>query len=124
MTENGLTKLSEAISKDILAKYELIQVSDQVMSAMADSESPQGIIALCSTKSLKLKDLWQRKPSKIAFFWQIQGPVFTIRYLDFPMFYRSIRRRYPRQTVPEIESGDCDTMNFAHSDHTHHLCGK
>jgi len=74
VTENGLTKLSETISKDILAKYELIQVSDQVMSAMADSESPQGIIALCSTKSLKLKDLWQRKPSKIAFFWQIQDP--------------------------------------------------
>jgi TrmH family RNA methyltransferase len=44
------------------------------MSAMADSESPQGIIALCSTKSLKLKDLWQRKPNKIAFFWQIQDP--------------------------------------------------
>jgi len=74
VTENGLTKLSEAMNKDILAKYEVIQVSDQVMSAMADSESPQGIIALCSTKSLKLKDLWQRKPSKIAFFWQIQDP--------------------------------------------------
>jgi len=55
VTENGLTKLSEAMNKDILAKYEVIQVSDQVMSAMADSESPQGIIALCSTKSLKLR---------------------------------------------------------------------
>jgi TrmH family RNA methyltransferase len=44
------------------------------MSAMADSESPQGIIALCSTKTLKLQDLWQSKPKKIAFFWQIQDP--------------------------------------------------
>jgi TrmH family RNA methyltransferase len=44
------------------------------MNAMADSESPQGIIALCSTKTLKLQDLWQAKPKKIAFFWQIQDP--------------------------------------------------
>ena len=68
VTENGLSKLSENVSKETLVNCELIQVSDQVMSAMADSESPQGIIALCSTKSLKLKDLWQRKPNKIAFF--------------------------------------------------------
>jgi TrmH family RNA methyltransferase len=74
VTENGLSKLSDNVSKETLVNYELIQVSDQVMSAMADSESPQGIIALCSTKSLKLKDLWQRKPNKIAFFWQIQDP--------------------------------------------------
>jgi RNA methyltransferase, TrmH family len=41
---------------------------------MADSESPQGILALCSTKSLKMSDLWQLKPKRIAFFWQIQDP--------------------------------------------------
>jgi TrmH family RNA methyltransferase len=44
------------------------------MNSMADSESPQGIIALCSTKTLKLQDLWQSKPKKIAVFWQIQDP--------------------------------------------------
>jgi TrmH family RNA methyltransferase len=49
-------------------------VSDQVMNAMADSESPQGIIALVSTKTLKVQDLWKLMPKKIAFFWQIQDP--------------------------------------------------
>ncbi len=74
VTEDGLTKLSSEISEEVLSKYELITVSDQVMKAMADSESPQGILALCSTKSLKLKDLWQMSPRKIAYFWQIQDP--------------------------------------------------
>lgn len=74
VSENGFTKLSKAVTQEVLTQHEVIQVSDQVMSAMADSESPQGIIALCSTKSLKIKDLWEREPKKIAFFWQIQDP--------------------------------------------------
>jgi TrmH family RNA methyltransferase len=74
VTESGMNKLATSVDSKILDKYEVILVSDQVMNAMADSESPQGIIALCSTKTLKLKDLWQSKPKKIAFFWQIQDP--------------------------------------------------
>jgi len=53
---------------------DIVEVSEQVMNAMADSQTPQGILALCSTKSLKLSDLWKLEPKKIAFFWQIQDP--------------------------------------------------
>jgi TrmH family RNA methyltransferase len=74
VTESGMSKISSSVDSAVLDKHEVILVSDQVMSAMADSESPQGIIALCSTKTLKLQDLWQSKPKKIAFFWQIQDP--------------------------------------------------
>lgn len=74
VTESGLLKLQQEISSANLEKYKLIMVSDQVMTAMADSESPQGIIALCSSKSSKLSDLWASKPNKIAYFWQIQDP--------------------------------------------------
>jgi TrmH family RNA methyltransferase len=74
VTESGLAKLSEKIDQVTLSKSEVILVSDQVMNAMADAESPQGILALCSTKSLKLKDLWAMKPKRVAFFWQIQDP--------------------------------------------------
>lgn len=74
VTESGMKKLTEVVDSSVLSKHEVILVSDQVMNAMADSESPQGIIALCSTKSLKLQDLWDSKPKKIAFFWQIQDP--------------------------------------------------
>jgi len=74
VTSNGFSKLQSEIEADLLNGYEIIQVSDQVMNAMADSQSPQGILALCSTKSLKLGDLWASKPVKVAFFWQIQDP--------------------------------------------------
>ena len=74
VTESGMSKLAASLDAAVLDKHEVIMVSDQVMNAMADSESPQGIIALCSTKTLRLQDLWQSKPKKIAFFWQIQDP--------------------------------------------------
>ena len=74
VTEVGLNKLSSAIGQQVLEGLDIVEVSEQVMNAMADSQTPQGILALCSTKSLKLSDLWKLEPKKIAFFWQIQDP--------------------------------------------------
>jgi TrmH family RNA methyltransferase len=74
LTGSGLQKISSEIDLDALDNIEIFEVTDQVMKEMADSESPQGILALCSSKSLKLSDLWNLKPTKIAYFWQIQDP--------------------------------------------------
>jgi TrmH family RNA methyltransferase len=74
LTGSGLQKISSEIKLDGLDNIEIFEVTDQVMKEMADSESPQGILALCSSKSLKLPDLWKLKPTKIAYFWQIQDP--------------------------------------------------
>ena len=74
LTPDGLEKISAEFELTKLNQIEIFEVSNQVMDAMADAESPQGILALCSTKSLKITDLWEMKPKKIAFFWQIQDP--------------------------------------------------
>ena len=74
LTEAGEKKLSAEIDLKSIDNVEIFEVSDQVMKEMADSESPQGILALCSSKSLKLSDLWRLQPKKIAYFWQIQDP--------------------------------------------------
>ena len=74
LTETGVKKLSAEIDLKSLDNVEIFEVTDQVMKEMADSESPQGILALCSSKSLKLPDLWRSQPKKIAYFWQIQDP--------------------------------------------------
>ena len=74
LTETGVKKLSAEIDLKSLDNVEIFEVTDQVMKEMADSESPQGILALCSSKSLKLPDLWRLQPKKIAYFWQIQDP--------------------------------------------------
>lgn len=74
LTQGGLLKLSSEIDLTALDHVEIFETSDQVMNEMADSQSPQGILALCSTKSLKIEDLWRTQPGKIAYFWQIQDP--------------------------------------------------
>jgi len=74
LTDDGLKKLESEMDLAGISNIEIFEVTDQVMNEMADSQSPQGILALCSTKSLKVEDLWKLRPTKIAFFWQIQDP--------------------------------------------------
>jgi TrmH family RNA methyltransferase len=74
VTDAGLNKLKSVVDESVLRKNELVLVSDPVMKAMADSETPQGILALCSINHRTLQELWNLKPKKIAFFWQIQDP--------------------------------------------------
>lgn len=74
VTQSGLSILRDEIPTELFSQLDLIEVTDQVMNSMADSETPQGILALCSTKMLKIDDLWSKVPKKIAFFWQIQDP--------------------------------------------------
>ena len=74
LTDLGHAKLVQAVGQELLNKFEVIKVSDQVMNSMADSKTPQGILALASTNSLGLRQLWDIKPKRIAFFWQMQDP--------------------------------------------------
>ena len=74
LTDLGHTKLVQAAGQELLDKFEVIKVTDQVMNSMADSQTPQGILALASTKSFGLKQLWEITPKRIASFWQMQDP--------------------------------------------------
>ena len=74
LTESGLEKLRKEFSQEILARYEIIMVSDQVMSAMADTQSPQGILALCKYLPTDLARFAENSLLKVAYFWQIQDP--------------------------------------------------
>ena len=74
VTASGLEKLQEVISAQVLAATEIHPVTDEVMSAMAETESPQGILALCSYSDFTLYKLGQLNPTKLAYFWEIQDP--------------------------------------------------
>ena len=74
LTEAGEEKARQEFGDQLVDAQEIIPVSDSVMSAMADTESPQGILALCKYKALSLDDFLQSKPVRLAFFWQIQDP--------------------------------------------------
>ncbi len=59
-----------------ISNSELFQVSDEVMRAMADTVTPQGVLAIVRKKRLDFK-YWlskQSKPFTLAYFWQIQDP--------------------------------------------------
>ena len=67
-TATGIERLGSFVHDN------LIEVSDQVMKAMTDTVSPQGIIALARLKRKSLSDLADIKYGKFAYFWQIQDP--------------------------------------------------
>lgn len=74
LTDSGLEKLRAEFSQEILGRQEIIMVSDQVMSAMADTQSPQGILALCKYLPSDISRFGDTVLTKVAYFWQIQDP--------------------------------------------------
>ena len=74
LTDSGLEKLRSDFSQEILDRHEIIMVSDQVMSAMADTQSPQGILALCKYLPSDISRFGDTVLTKVAYFWQIQDP--------------------------------------------------
>ncbi len=74
VTESGLAKLTAEVAPSILEKVEIFSVTDAVMNAMAETENPQGILALCSYTEFTLYKLAQLQPKRLAYFWEIQDP--------------------------------------------------
>jgi TrmH family RNA methyltransferase len=74
LTDNGLEKLRSEFAAEILERHEIIMVTDQVMNAMADTQSPQGILALCKYLPTDLSRFNDLTLQKVAYFWQIQDP--------------------------------------------------
>jgi len=74
VTEKGYEKLQEEIPAEVLDKAPIIHVADSVMNEMADTESPQGILALSKFTEITLYKIKQREAKKIAYFWEIQDP--------------------------------------------------
>jgi TrmH family RNA methyltransferase len=74
VTDLGYSKLQEEIAPKVLDSVEIFPVTDEVMKAMADTESPQGILALCSYREMNLYKLAALNPTRLAYFWELQDP--------------------------------------------------
>ena len=74
LTDVGCERLIAGIDARLLDSVEISMVTDDVMNAMADTESPQGILALCTHKEMSAYKLGKLEPKKIAYFWEIQDP--------------------------------------------------
>lgn len=72
LTEEGRTRISDVD----LTKINVIDVSSQVMAAMTDTVTPQGVLALAKIPQRNWEQ-WltsQQTKVKIAYFWQLQDP--------------------------------------------------
>ena len=74
VTQSGLEKLQAEFSPSTLSRYETIMVSEQVMNAMAETETPQGILAICKYLPSDLARFENKPIKKVAYFWHIQDP--------------------------------------------------
>jgi len=74
VTEKGFAKLLAELDPELLNSAPIVHVSDEVMGAMADTESPQGILALCKYTEMTLYKIGQSQAKKVAYFWEIQDP--------------------------------------------------
>jgi TrmH family RNA methyltransferase len=69
-TAEGISRL-----QSLPADMEMIEVSPQVMSAMSDTVTSQGVLAVAKIHDLTLVDVAAtRELRKVAYFWQIQDP--------------------------------------------------
>ena len=67
-TPDGLEKLGSFFHSN------LIEVSPQVMKAMTDTVSPQGILALVRIRKQQLDELISLANGRFVYFWEIQDP--------------------------------------------------
>jgi TrmH family RNA methyltransferase len=74
LTELGYEKLRSEFAQPVMDRFEVIMVSEQVMNAMTDTQSPQGILALCKYLPTDLQRFSTTSVTKVAYFWQIQDP--------------------------------------------------
>ncbi|MEJ0014566.1 MAG: RNA methyltransferase [Actinomycetota bacterium] len=78
LTDTGYEKIRLEFAQEIIDRHEVIMVTDQVMNAMADTQTPQGMLALCKylpTDLNRFSAPTQNKSLKrVAYFWQIQDP--------------------------------------------------
>ncbi len=71
VTAEGRVKLESEFPKEI-TEHDVVNVSDAVMNAMTETQSPQGVLALCKYLSHDLASISSAK--RVAYFWQLQDP--------------------------------------------------
>ena len=71
-TSVGLDRLAE-LSEPRFRRI-VRQVTPEVLAAMADTVTPQGMVAVCRTETISLEDLVQRSPRLVAVLTRVQDP--------------------------------------------------
>ncbi|MTA20132.1 MAG: hypothetical protein F2530_02305, partial [Actinobacteria bacterium] len=71
LTSNGRNRLEESID---VSGINTVDVSDEVMAAISETITPQGILAICAIPQRSISQLQLRGSSKVIYLSEIQDP--------------------------------------------------
>ena len=71
LTSNGRSKVEEIAD---LAKFNVVDVSDEVMKEMSETITPQGILAICTIPTTDLKSILLNGSRKFIYLSEVQDP--------------------------------------------------
>lgn len=73
-TEDALARHPEIFTKVKALRIQLEEVSAEVLAAISDTNTPQGVVAVCQQLDVSLEEIIQTKPKLIALLSQIRDP--------------------------------------------------
>jgi TrmH family RNA methyltransferase len=71
LTSNGRSKVEEIAD---LAKFNVVDVSDEVMKEMSETMTPQGILAVCTIPQVDLKSIALNSSRRFIYLSEVQDP--------------------------------------------------
>ena len=73
-TEEALARHPELFTKAKNSRVEVQLVSESVLAALSDTNTPQGVVAVCHQFDVSLEDVMAAKPKLVALLSQIRDP--------------------------------------------------
>ena len=73
-TEEAMSRHAELFSKAKNARVEVEVVSEQVLAALSDTNTPQGVVAVCQQFDVSVEEILATKPKLIVLLSQIRDP--------------------------------------------------
>jgi TrmH family RNA methyltransferase len=73
-TEEALARHDDLFAKAKAARIDIQLVSEQVLAALSDTNTPQGVVAVCHQFDVSLEDVIATKPKLVALLSQIRDP--------------------------------------------------
>lgn len=73
-TEDALARYAELFEKASHSRVKIHTVSDSVLAALSDTNTPQGVVAVCNQFDVSVEEILENKPKLIALLAQIRDP--------------------------------------------------
>jgi RNA methyltransferase, TrmH family len=74
ITEDGEARLGKDFFSQVGTEVSIYKITDEIAASIAETENSQGIFAVATYQNWTLHRLWNRKPKRLIYLWEIQDP--------------------------------------------------